>query len=143
MQTRYMCAVTMDEVRAYLAGSKIVAFDFETAPDDPFRTEPKAALDPHKAHNNAPFVKSVEKIILLENKINAEIDTLVALKEQIHDVISTVEDQNESLILQYRYIQGQSWESIAAAMHADISSAYRWHTNALLHVKMPENPILI
>ena len=50
MQTRYMCAVTMDEVRAYLAGSKIVAFDFETAPDDPFRTEPKAALDPHKAH---------------------------------------------------------------------------------------------
>ena len=93
--------------------------------------------------NNAPFVKSVEKIILLENKINAEIDTLVALKEQIHDVISTVEDQNESLILQYRYIQGQSWESIAAAMHADISSAYRWHTNALRHVKMPENPILI
>lgn len=50
MQTRYMCAVTMDEVRAYLADSKIVAFDFETAPDDPFRTEPKAALDPHKAH---------------------------------------------------------------------------------------------
>ena len=75
--------------------------------------------------------------------INAETDMLVALKEQIHDVISTVEDANESMILQYRYVQGRSWESIAALLNVDISTAYRWHAKALQHVKMPEQPIKI
>ena len=93
--------------------------------------------------DGAPFVRQVERIILLEEKINAETDMLVALKEQIHDAISTVEDANESMILQYRYVQGRSWESIAALLNVDISTAYRWHAKALQHVKMPEQPIKI
>ncbi len=38
------------EVREYLASSPVVAWDFETAPDEPYRDEERAALDPHKAH---------------------------------------------------------------------------------------------
>jgi DNA polymerase I-like protein with 3'-5' exonuclease and polymerase domains len=34
----------------YLSGAAVVAFDFETAPLEPYRTESKAALDAHKAH---------------------------------------------------------------------------------------------
>jgi DNA polymerase-1 len=41
---------TVDGIRDYIGGSRIVAFDFETAPDDPYREEEKAALDPAKAH---------------------------------------------------------------------------------------------
>ena len=37
-------------MRAYLSGSPAAAFDFETAPDDPYRDDDRAALDPHKAH---------------------------------------------------------------------------------------------
>ena len=41
---------TVDGIHDYIGGSHIVAFDFETAPDDPYREEDKAALDPARAH---------------------------------------------------------------------------------------------
>ena len=50
MNTDYKCVTTVDGIRDYIGGSRIVAFDFETAPDDPYRAEEKAALDPAKAH---------------------------------------------------------------------------------------------
>lgn len=50
MKTEYKCVTTVDGIRDYIGGSDIVAFDFETAPDDPYREEDKAALDPARAH---------------------------------------------------------------------------------------------
>ena len=50
MNTEYNCVTTVDGIKDYIGGSGIVAFDFETAPDDPYREEDKAALDPAKAH---------------------------------------------------------------------------------------------
>ncbi|MBQ3097263.1 MAG: bifunctional 3'-5' exonuclease/DNA polymerase, partial [Kiritimatiellae bacterium] len=50
MNTEYKCVTTVDGIRNYIGGSRIVAFDFETAPDDPYREEDKAALDPARAH---------------------------------------------------------------------------------------------
>ena len=50
MNTEYKCVTTVDGIRDYIGDSKIVAFDFETAPDDPYRDEEKATLDPAKAH---------------------------------------------------------------------------------------------
>ncbi len=46
----YKTVTGVGGVREYLSGAAAVAFDFETAPDDQYRDEPKAALDPHKAH---------------------------------------------------------------------------------------------
>lgn len=50
MNTDYKCVTTVDGIRKYIDGSGIVAFDFETAPDEPYRTEDKAALDPARSH---------------------------------------------------------------------------------------------
>lgn len=50
MNTEYKCVTTVDGIKEYIGNSPLVAFDFETAPDDPFRDEDKAALDPSKAH---------------------------------------------------------------------------------------------
>ena len=50
MNTEYKCVTTVDGIKDYIGDSRIVAFDFETAPDDPHREEDKAALDPAKAH---------------------------------------------------------------------------------------------
>ena len=47
----------MDGIHDYIGGSGIVAFDFETAPDDPYREEDKAALDPARAHVPSPSRK--------------------------------------------------------------------------------------
>lgn len=50
MNTKYKCITTVDGIKEYIGNSPLVAFDFETAPDEPFRDEDKAALDPAKAH---------------------------------------------------------------------------------------------
>lgn len=50
MNTEYKCVTMVDAIKDYIGGSRIVAFDFETAPDDPYREEDKAALYPARAH---------------------------------------------------------------------------------------------
>ena len=46
----YRILTKLDEIQAELSGNEPVAFDFETAPDDPYRTVERAALDAHKSH---------------------------------------------------------------------------------------------
>ncbi len=46
----YRAVTDIGEVRKYLSGAAVVAFDFETAPDEAYRDEERAALDPHRAH---------------------------------------------------------------------------------------------
>ena len=89
------------------------------------------------------FVRSVEKILLLEEKINREIDALVDLKSQMRDVIAAVQDTDERMVLRYRYIHNLTWEQIGNELNADKSTIRRWHGSALAHVVLPENPIKI
>ena len=46
----YKTVLTAGGVRKYLSQARIVAFDFETAPNEQYRNDDKAALDPHRAH---------------------------------------------------------------------------------------------
>ncbi len=46
----YRTLTDLPSIKNYLQGVTPVAFDFETAPDDAYRMEPKAALDANKAH---------------------------------------------------------------------------------------------
>lgn len=50
MQAKYQCVTIVESIRDYIGDSRLVAFDFETAPDETYRDEEKAALDPAKAH---------------------------------------------------------------------------------------------
>ncbi len=50
IKNEYKCVTDPVEVKAYLGDSKIVSFDYETAPDDGYRDEDKAALDAAKSH---------------------------------------------------------------------------------------------
>ena len=94
-------------------------------------------------NGEAPFVRSVEKILALEDTINREIDLLVDLKEQMRDVIAAVPDTDERMVLRYRYIHSLTWEQIGQEMNADERTIRRWHGNALQHVVLPENPVVI
>ena len=49
MNQQYTRATDPEEIRAYLEGKPHVAFDFETAPLPPWRDDPQAALDAHRA----------------------------------------------------------------------------------------------
>lgn len=46
----YKTIFNLKELQNYLADTPIVAFDFETAPDEKYRNEDKASLDSHKSH---------------------------------------------------------------------------------------------
>lgn len=85
----------------------------------------------------APFVKTVEKIIDLEKIIDAEIDRFVDLKREIRDVINMVSDNNQKLVLKLRYIQFLKWDAIASEMDLSLKQVHRIHNNALKSIKLP------
>ncbi|MCL2817450.1 MAG: bifunctional 3'-5' exonuclease/DNA polymerase, partial [Clostridiales bacterium] len=45
----YRLITKLHDLQEYLEAADTVAFDFETAPDETYRDEEKAALDPHKS----------------------------------------------------------------------------------------------
>ena len=49
-ENSYALVTGVQGIRDYLGGSRAVAFDFETAPDTPYRDDAKAALDPARSH---------------------------------------------------------------------------------------------
>ena len=79
----------------------------------------------------------------MEAQIDKEIDLYVDLKEQIRFVIAKVEDTDEQMVLRYRYLHNDTWEKIGEILKADARTVRRWHDQALKHVVVPENPIII
>ena len=71
------------------------------------------------------------KVIDLENEINTDIDRLVDLKKDIQDTINMMDDINQQLLLELRYLSGKGWDEIAASMGYDPRTVYRIHGKAL------------
>ena len=93
--------------------------------------------------SEAPFTKSIEKIIAMEEFINNEIDLFVDLKTEMHTVIDSVSNEDERMILRWRYIHGYTWEQIGSELNMSTKTVRRRHGMALSHVVLPENPIRI
>lgn len=78
------------------------------------------------------------KILMLENEINADIDHLVDLKDEILSVIKAVDDEECHLLLEKRYLNFEQWEDIAAEMCTGVKNIYRLHDKALKMLVLPE-----
>lgn len=76
------------------------------------------------------------KIVDLENEIDADIDRLVAVRDGIKAIIEAVEDDRERLLLQHRYLEGRTFEWIAAKMNYSWRQIHRLHSQALTNLKM-------
>jgi DNA-directed RNA polymerase specialized sigma subunit len=74
---------------------------------------------------------TIVKVIDLENEINADIDRLVDLKKDIQDTINMMDDINQQLLLELRYLSGKGWDEIATSMGYDPRTVYRIHGKAL------------
>jgi len=74
---------------------------------------------------------TIVKVIDLENEINADIDRLIELKRDIQDTINKMDDINQQLLLELRYLSGKGWDEIAATMGYDPRTVYRIHGKAL------------
>ena len=80
---------------------------------------------------------TVMKIIDLENEINREIDRYVDLKAAIRKAINAIPNQNEKLILRYRYIEFLQWPDIQERLGLEERQVFILHGKALKDFKVP------
>ena len=92
-------------------------------------------------NTDAPYIKTLERIFDMESKIMDEMNILVALKNQIRDVISQVEKPEYQMILKYRYIHNMTWPKIGDMLCADERTVQRWHNKGIARINLPENAI--
>lgn len=81
--------------------------------------------------STSTMAETINKIIDLQQDINADIDTLVDLKRDIMDVIKSVQNQEAQTILEKRYLCFLSWEQIAVDMKYSIQYSFKIHDQAL------------
>ena len=104
---------------------------------------------PHSASpNTASMAMTIDKIVDLQNEINADIDELVDLKREIISVIKSIENTEYQLILEKKYLTSYydeerklkrySWEQIAVDLGYDFRYLKKLHKKALECVKIPE-----
>lgn len=90
---------------------------------------------------DAPYIRTLEKMLEMEDKLMEEVSVLLELKEQIREVISRVEKPEFQMVLKYRYVHNMTWSEIADSLMADIRTVQRWHDKAIAKVKLPQNAI--
>ena len=82
----------------------------------------------------ANFTAVIEKIELVEERLNDEIDAYVDKKEEIRRVINSLTNADERLCLKLRYLDFCSWVDIAEKMAYSERQVYRLHDRAIAHI---------
>ncbi len=65
-----------------------------------------------------------------------QMEQCIAIRLEISRKIEGMQDETESLLLRYRYIQGLKWEDIAVKMEYSWKQIHRIHGKALNNFKM-------
>lgn len=76
----------------------------------------------------------INAIVDLQAEIYQDIVRLEIISNEIRQVIESVEDDRERQLLQYRYVDGKSFEWIAGEMYYSWRHIHRLHSNALSNV---------
>ena len=100
-------------------------------------TKTTQTLQPDKVQSSMEnkTQKIIAKIVDLENEVDAEIDRLVDIKAQVEAVIRQVPDAAQRILLERRYILGETWEQIAVAMNYTYRNICYLHGKALVAVQ--------
>lgn len=97
----------------------------------------KIGSDPNR-NVEAPFIKTIEKIWELEEKINGQILKLVELQSEIDEAINQLNEPAERLLLKYRYLNAMEWTDISDALYVSYRTVHRIHASALNNFVVPE-----
>lgn len=74
---------------------------------------------------------SVDKIILLQDELNNDIDKYINLKRAANDVIRQIPNEKYRRVLENRYLLGKTWEAIAVEMDMTYQGVCHVHGRAL------------
>ena len=90
---------------------------------------------PHRPNRGkSTMADTIDKIIDLQNEINADIGRLVDLKAEIVSVIKAVENKEYQ-----RFLCFMTWENIAMDMGYSIQHLYRMRDKAYAAVVIPQD----
>ncbi len=78
-----------------------------------------------------PFVRVLERIWEKEARLNKELMELEEKREEVKAVIEALPNQDERMVLLYRYVLFHKMEEIALEMHMSLSSVKRWHQSGI------------
>ena len=73
----------------------------------------------------------ITQIIQLEKTIKVDTKRLQDELLMVRFMINSLDDFQERIVLQYRYVNGKTFEEIAAKISYDVRQIYRIHGNAL------------
>lgn len=102
---------------------------------------PVLSKAPGGGGNGDRIADAVEKIVSIEEEINADVDRLISIRGEVEKAIKSVPDETLRTLLELRYIDGLTWERIAVKL----DKSYQWvcelHGRALK--KIPNHLIVI
>ena len=84
------------------------------------------------------WTETADRLIELEQRVNATIREMVRLKLAAMDAIDAVEESRLREVLELYYIDGYTWEQVAETMQLDPRWVYRLHGKALLKICVPQ-----
>ena len=85
-----------------------------------------------------PFVRYLDDIMDMEQKIHRELCELVVLKKKITESLEKAENREERLLLTYRYLDNRTWEQIASMLSVSDRTVHRIHASALRNISVPD-----
>lgn len=88
---------------------------------------------------SSDWTVTADRLIELEQKVNARTRELVRWKLAAIDAINAVEEMRLREVLELYYIDGFTWEQVADRMMLDKRWVFRLHGKALLKIKVPED----
>ena len=100
------------------------------------RITPVLSPVPGGGGSGSPIERPMDKVLEIDAEINREIDELQTVQQEIRAALNQLEDENLELLMEYRYIDGLTWEQVAEKMHYSWRHTCRLHGEALAKINM-------
>lgn len=76
-----------------------------------------------------------DRLVELESVVDSKVDELIALKAEILNTISKLNDNRQRIILTEYYLEMKTWEQVAVDMNYSFQHTMRMHGYALKEVQ--------
>ena len=82
-------------------------------------------------NTQAPFIKWIDKIMEVEKEIEKLEEEYEVAKAEVIKAIEKLDNADYQTLLIMRYLNEYSWTSICEKMYVSLSTAKRWHWEAI------------
>ena len=99
---------------------------------------PTLSQAPGGGGSGSPIERPMDKVLEIDVEINREIDELQIVRQEIRNTLNQLGNENLKLLMEYRYIDGMTWEQIAVKMHYGFQWVCKLHGRALNRLRIKE-----